>query len=338
MRSVKPLILGLGLVFCTGCPPTKPSASGRVDAPVTADTSGTVALINGEEISLTEFERRIQALPPYTRARYATTEAKLEFLEAQAEFEILADRAEKKGFGTSPEVNQAVKEVLVKQWLNEQLRVRVSMQDITEDEIRKAYEADPTRYQSPAMRRVAILGSDRQSTAQKLREIVEGQTYDEPVKKLNMLRRLADVHHIDPALKKKGGDFGFVEDPTSTQSKNTGLQAEVARYVFGEGMAQIGDLTPVFEFNGAFYFASFIEERPALARELRDVEDEIREQLYQARRSEERVKIFEELRKTTNIQIFDDVLASVGTPTPRDETLERLLRGANKVRVPEAQP
>lgn len=305
---------------------------------MTPDTSGTVAVVNGEEVSLTEFERRIQALPLYTRARYATTEAKLEFLEAQAEFEILADRAEKQGYGTKPEVRQAVKEALVRQWINEELRTRVRMQDITEDEIRAAYEADPSRYASAAARRVAILGSDKASTAEELREIVEGQVYDEPIKKLNMLRRLADVHHVDPALKRKGGDFGFVEDPASKHAKNTGLQAEVARHVFGEGMAQIGDLTPVFEFEGIFYIASFIEERPGRQRELGDVEDEIRETLYEARRDEERTKIFEELRKGANIQVFEDVLAGVKEPALKDQTLERLLRGTNKVPVPDHRP
>jgi len=319
------------LLLSMGCPPTKPSASGRVDAPLTPDTSETVAVVNGEKLSLTEFDRRIQSLAPFARARYATTEARLEFLEAQVEFEILADRAEKRGYGERPEVMHAVKEAMVRHLLAEELRTRVSMRDITEDEIRDAFEEAKDAYRSPRARKVALIGSDTAKTAENLRALIEDQPFEKPLDKLNMLRRLADVHHYDPALRRKGGDVGFVEDPASPLNKNQGLEDTLARHVFQ--LTEIGELTPVFEFQGKFYIASFIEEREARSRELRDVEDEIREKLYAARREEARKAITREARESAQIEVFEDVLKSVPQPETEDKTLERLLQSGNKVRV-----
>lgn len=315
-----------------GCPPTKPSESGRVEAPPRGtESKEAVAVVNGEELTMTEFERRIEGLNPYARARYSSTEAKLEFLDAQVEFEILADVAERKGYGGRPEVMHAIKEAMVRHYLAEELRKRVSMRDITDDEIRQAYEKDPTAFHKPRARNVALIGADQAKTVEGLREIIEAGTYEEPEQKLNMLRRLADAHHFDPALKRKGGEHGWVEDPASPLAKNEGLNATLAKHVFG--LSEVGEVTPVFGHAGKFYIATYIEEQAANVRGLEDVKDEIREKLYTKRREEERQRIIAEAQEEVEVTVNREILEKVEPPDSAEKTLERLLQQGNKVPV-----
>jgi hypothetical protein len=119
VKSIFP-ILALSVSFLSGCPLEKPEPTTQVQSE-TGLSEQPVVIVDGEEIPLAELDRRIERLPSYARSRLASVPSRQKHLDALADFELLADEAERKGYGDDPRVVDAVKEALAKQALGTRL-------------------------------------------------------------------------------------------------------------------------------------------------------------------------------------------------------------------------
>lgn len=90
------------------CAPERPDDRYRAHEAEGPNTD--VALVvDGEPISLQEFQRRIERLPPWGQARFGTADARQAHLFAVADFELLADEAVRQGYEADPRVVDHVK-------------------------------------------------------------------------------------------------------------------------------------------------------------------------------------------------------------------------------------
>ncbi|GEM_PF-4314050 len=120
--------------FCclcaVGCAPQKPDPKNDKH-----DGSAPLIILEGEEISLNEFNRRIDALPDFAAARLTTIEEKRAYLAAVAQFEVLAHYAAKKGFDKDPfVVSQTLRAIRKSQALASHKIIQVTPEDILEEE------------------------------------------------------------------------------------------------------------------------------------------------------------------------------------------------------------
>ena len=113
--------------FVAGCPPERPSFDAQTIARAQdeGDTSPTVATVGEQALTFASFNRRLNALPPYARARYGTIEALTEFLDAQITVELMADAARAQRMARAPEVVDAVKDAVAERAEDEALRRRL---------------------------------------------------------------------------------------------------------------------------------------------------------------------------------------------------------------------
>lgn len=120
------------VVLLAGCPPERPDVQ-RGAPPVKPGEGQVVAEIAGESITLTDFQRRIDRLPSWGRARLGTVEARQHHLKALADFELLADEAERRNLVLDPRVKARVKRTIAEEQLDEEVR-RVSRGDSEEQD------------------------------------------------------------------------------------------------------------------------------------------------------------------------------------------------------------
>ncbi len=314
------LLLSTGLF---GCPPEKPPRNSK--STNENDVSDSVAVINGETLSYDEFARRISSLTPYARARYSTVEARQEFLDTQIDFELLADYAEKQGYGDDPEVVHAMKQSMVRQYLQQELMQRVKRADIKEEELKDLYAKHESRYMRPAARRsVFLCFADQASGTTFVNQIAAA---DDP--RAFLLKSLKDMNvGVRQPVR---GDIGFLEDPTSNSSKNTGRNKLLATKVFG--LKAAGEFLAPFELQDAWCTGTFVEKRTEQKIAFNEVRDDIREKLYLQRREEAQKAFIEELRADAKIEINKEALAKVPAPeAPSLQKMNKALGGANPVR------
>src|SRR3989442_13761812 len=72
-----------------------------------------VATIGDDGITAEELKQRFAEMSPYARARYQTMEAKRDYVDSVARFEMLSKEAQKQGLYNDPEVLETAKRVMV---------------------------------------------------------------------------------------------------------------------------------------------------------------------------------------------------------------------------------
>ena len=271
MKTLLPALFSLCVLACgTACAPERPTDR-AADAPTSAPASEggfegrealPVAVINGEEIPLGELERRIDAMAPYARSRYASMTQRKELLDSVVTFEVLADEAERRGLGRDPAVIYEMKAAMVRRMLLEEEKTRAHINDISDKAVQAYYEEHADEYRRPAQRRVALVQAQTQEFLQRHYEELKAQLQGAPgEEQIVAFRRLAARQSSHQESSKKGGDLGFL----SARPKNP-QWSEVARRAFE--LEGVGASSQPFEDEGTWNMVMVIDERPARARAL----------------------------------------------------------------------
>lgn len=274
-----------------------------------------VAVINGEAISFGEFNRRVRELPEFARVRYATVSQQQEWLDSVAQFEVMADVAEKKGLGAQPEVYWALKRAMAEQLLEDVVREEFSMDDITEEAIEAYYQAHRAEFERPEARRVVLIEVATREEAARIRKRVLVEMDRAEDSAINAFRRAAAAYSTDRAVGIKGGDIGFIPtaepfeiDEASAHEK----RARIARAI--APLEQIAELTPVFALDPGWALATFIEERPAAQTSRDEAAGDIRQILYKKRREKIVEGFIADLRQEAEVKTFPEVIESLKAP------------------------
>lgn len=325
------------------CAPERPSdaKSAAGDARAGELKQQPVAQINSEVITLEEFERRIEGLAPYARVRYSTRAKQQEFLDSLVVFELLADEAERQGLGDDPAVIHAMKEVMVRRLLDQELKRRVTMKDISDAEVQRVYEAERDQYERPEQRRAIALVMDDEAALKKLIEDEGLARMEDVASRQVALRRLAAKHSVDAELAKVGGDLGYLDPPHVAKSR-----VELSTALFG--LSRVGDMTAVVKHGERWYALMLTDIKPAYRQPIEEVTRQLRTRLYDERRRQVREELVKELRQKARVQVFDDVLARAKPPAPAGHLIKpeqqlkelpmRGLKPAQDTAQPQAEP
>ncbi|MFW5966854.1 MAG: peptidyl-prolyl cis-trans isomerase [Persicimonas sp.] len=307
------------LLVWTSCAPEKPSEQAerkRTQISKNAETSEfedePVLVVDGEEVSLAEFERRVQTLPEYARARYSETTRRQKYLETVAQFEVMADRAEEAGLADDPQVLDALKEGIADQYLDELLREEPA-EKVDETAIEAYYEEHREEFREPAARRVAVIEAATREEAERLRErIVERlEGVEGRNKRAVRFRRMAPKHSLDRVTARKGGDFGYIDEPDADPEHRKLSEAAFE-------LEEQGAITPVVEIDDRFGVATLLQEREASVTPLEEASSQIRQRLEREHRREQRRRILERMRDEVDVEVDDDKARDAQRPEEAD--------------------
>lgn len=324
--------LGAGMLSAPGCAPEKPSKAKLEGSALTATSAQrpqdkanfearAVAQVNGEAISLGEFNRRVRELPEFARVRYATVTQQQDWLDSVAQFEVMADVAEAKELGKRPEVYFALKQAMADQLLEDVVRDNLAMDDIDDAAIDAYYQAHRGEFEQPAARRVALIEVATREEAAQLRARVLVSMDRAEDSAINAFRRAAAAYSTDREVAQKGGDIGFIATTKpqraaagqgETDAASASKRARIAQAV--AALEQPGELSEVFALDPGWGLAIFIEERPAAKTPKDQAAAEIRQILYTQRREKIVQDFIAELRDRAQITTFPEVLDALEAP------------------------
>ena len=127
-------------------------------APAKKEKTGTVvATVAGQKVTVEDLQKKLEEQSPFVRARYAEAEKKKELLDGQVRFEVLAAEAKSRGFADDPEVEEAIKKIIVQRLTREEFDGRVQLKDVTDAELETYFNDHKGDYQKPEMVRASFV-------------------------------------------------------------------------------------------------------------------------------------------------------------------------------------
>jgi peptidyl-prolyl cis-trans isomerase C len=180
------VVIGGSLLLLTGCTPPP--------------EEGVVALVNGRQITQTEFEARWGELAEATKVRYEKEGGKRRFLDELITRELLMQEARKLGLDQNDAIRdraQRYKEQLI---LDELLKDRIKTKiELSNEELDAFYEQHAQELLTPLKVRVSQMLLPNISAAKDLeKQINQGGHF----------AQFAQRYSIDEKSKAKGGDLG----------------------------------------------------------------------------------------------------------------------------------
>ena len=258
-----------------------------------------VARIDGRTITVGDVERRINALDPYSKARFSSPEQRKKFLENMVRFEVLAEEAGKRGYDKDPDVLRVVKNQMVDQMLRKEIDDKLKGQEISDAEVEAYYRAHEGLFrQAEAVRVSQILVKDR-ATAEKVAAEARGGSD-------KAFRDLVTKYSEDEDSKALGGDLTFIER-TTTQYPKPLVDAAFA-------LRDLGDVSPPVATDKGYHVLKLTQRRAGFTRPLAAVSAEIRRLILRDRRAKKMDEMVAESKKKLKVEIYDDQLAKVTVP------------------------
>lgn len=179
-------VISAGVLLLTGCTPPP--------------EEGVVALVNGRQITQTEFEARWGELAEATKARYEKEGGKRRFLDELITRELLMQEARKLGLDQNDTIRdraQRYKEQLI---LDELLKDRIKTKiELSNEELEAFYEQHAHELLTPLKVRVSQMLLPNISAAKDLEKQINQGGHFAP---------FAQRYSIDEKSKAKGGDLG----------------------------------------------------------------------------------------------------------------------------------
>ena len=261
------------------------------------DLAEVLAKVDDVTITVGEFQDRINQQSPYVRARYTSMERKKEFLDNLVRFEVLAKEAQRRGLEKDPEVVRTMKQVMIQKLLKDQFD-KQRMEDISDDECKKFYDAHPEEYNKPEEVRVSSILVKDSATAKKVMNDPRIKGVDN-----QQFRNLVAEYSQDLATKDRGGDLRYFDAKTKDVPKPI-VDAAFA-------LQNIGDVSPPVRTEQGVVILKLTGRRKALVRTFDEVKQQIRNQLYRDKRQEAMETFVKNLRDKANVKIDEGKLAKV---------------------------
>lgn len=282
------------LIASTGCSTKKdeskaPSTSPEKSGPVVAE-------VNGAAITLDEFKKEIDNLPPYLKPMTETMEGRREMLETMVIRELILQEAAKEKIDDSPQVKEKLadlkKRLIVEAYLKKKVEEKAN---ITDDDVKKFYEQNKDKFKHGEQIRAShILVKDDAKLAEVQAALKKGEAFEQVAKK----------YSTDGAAA-KGGDLGWF-------GKGSMLpEFEKAAFALKEG-----EISSPVKTKFGTHVIKLTGRRAAGSLPLEEVRDQIRQALLPQKQKEVFDRVKDELKKSAKFTIKDDVLKSMDTGAP----------------------
>jgi peptidyl-prolyl cis-trans isomerase C len=293
----------LGCLSLVGCPAEPPASSSRC-LELASDDGAAVARVGDVALTVEQIVQRLRDQGSGAVRRYASREKLRDFVEDQIRFELLVRAGLERGLDRDPEVIQAARKVMVRKLLQKDLGPTVFEGKVSEERIRRYYDAHVDDYQQPEKRGFAHIQLEPseagRAVAQNILEKVRARPSDE-----KLFRAQVQRHTQDKESRARAGEVPFTSRNELTEELGPSFATEVFR-------APPGTLAdePVQSTRG-WHVVKVVSRREALRRSLDEVRDDIRERLLKGRRSAHFDEYLSELKQRHPVALYEERLDEV---------------------------
>ena len=167
------------------------------------DSTKALAIINGKEITASEFDLRWGQLPEFARKTYAGPDGRKKFLEELITRELLLQEARKRGIDRDRALVERVERFKERSVLDNLMREEVDSRiTVTQEELKAYYAANPGSFTAPDdMRASHILVKTEEEALDVKKRLEQGEDFAALARKIS----------LDLATRFKGGDLGPIK-------------------------------------------------------------------------------------------------------------------------------
>jgi len=298
VRRILPLVLAAAaLVACQ--PQRGPRKSGAA-----------VARGDGVVVTAEEFKARLKEQSPIIRSRFTTLERKKEFLDGLVRFEVLAAEAERQGLLDDPEIQVAVRKLMVQKLVQRYFQEPAGGSTIPENELREYYEKNKAEYFRPARVRLAAVtflappGTPQRKTKSGAARTAAAEIKAQVAKNPLAFAQLAQKYSEDEATRAVGGDLGF----KSREDLEKAYGAPFAAEVFAQ---KDGTVSGVVESSQGYHIVRVAGRQDELNRPFEQVKDQLGARLSRERKQKNLEAWVKELKEKARIRVDDGALEKI---------------------------
>jgi peptidyl-prolyl cis-trans isomerase C len=278
--------------------------------------NGTVlATIDGEDISLQEFNKELDKIPANMKMLVATQTGKKNYLDRLIIKRLLLKEAKKEKVESEKEFQDRLSDIKDQLLIESVLKKKITADaKMTDEDLKKYYEANKESFKKDKEinTRHILLKSDEEAK-QVLAKLQKGEDFAE----------LAKKYSIDPQAAQSGGELGF--HPKGT------LMPEYEEAA--SKLTKVGQISGIVRTKYGFHIIKLEGTKPAAYVPFDEVKEFMKQKIAQEKQTELLDKYVNDLKKEAKITIKEDLLKEEKTEGVKPEAQGKLENAAK----PEAQ-
>ncbi len=262
------------------------------------DRGKVVATVGSKNISVGDLTDAINEQNPYIRMRYTSLEQKKKFLQNMIQFEVLAQEAERQKLDRDPAVLQRYKRAMVNTLLTQLREKLVRMEQITDKDVEAYYNKNKALYHQGEAVRVSMIMVATEKEAKDVLSRARAKPED-----TGAFAELVQANSTHQASRAKAGDLDFFD------KGNTTHPAPVVKAAFE--IAKMWGLAGPIKTDKGWAVLMKTGNRDAVTRPLSREKEQIKNRIYNERRSEAIVNFVKKLEVEAKVKIDEANLSIV---------------------------
>jgi peptidyl-prolyl cis-trans isomerase C len=279
--------------------------------------SGTVlATIDGENISLEEFNKELDKIPANMKMLVATQTGKKNYLDRLIIKRLLLKEAKKEKVEGEKEFQDRLTDIRDQLLIESVLKKKITADaKITDEDLKKYYDANKEAFKKDKEinTRHILLKSDEEAK-QVLAKLQKGEDFAE----------LAKKYSIDPQAAQSGGELGFHPKGTLMPEYEDAASK----------LTKTGQISGIVRTKYGFHIIRLEGTRPAAYVPFEEVRDFIKQKISQEKQTELLDKYVNDLKKEAKITIKEELLKEEKAEGAKPEAPGKV-EGAAKPEAPE---
>ena len=265
-----------------------------------------LAKVGDEEITDTEINEAINAIPEWARENFMHGEGRVEFAKQYATTQALYKKAMRMGLEQDEDVRRNVREVtkklLVQKFLENQLKDKVS---VDPSDIETFYEANKDKYKQPATVNISVINISDEKKAQDIaRKLSAGADF----------AKMANEVSEDEKTKDKGG---LIEQDIEKDAEipGVGLSKEAGEAIFSK--KEDGITEPV-KIKDAYCIFKINKMNPEKQLSFEEVRDQVEYEYKNKKVQEQMQALLKNILEEQHVEVYNDKILGK-EPVKQDE-------------------
>jgi peptidyl-prolyl cis-trans isomerase C len=249
-----------------------------------------VATIDGEKITVQEFNAELDKIPMNMKMLVASQSGKKDFLDRLVVKRLLLKEAKKDKIEKEKEFQDRLSDIREQLIIETLLKKKVTAESqFKDEELQKFYEAHKEEFKKDREIQTRQIVVKTEAEVKEIQsKIAKGEDFAE----------LAKKYSIDPSAKTTGGDIGY--HPKGT------LIPEFEEAAFK--LTKVGQVTPPVKTQLGYHLIKLEGERTGAYVPFAEVKDFVRQKLTQEKQTEVLKKYIDDLKKNAKIVINEDAI------------------------------
>lgn len=251
-----------------------------------ADPSKALAVINGKELTVGEFDLRWSQMPESARKSYDSPEGRKKFLEELITRELLLQEARKRGLDRDRTLVERVERFKERSILDSLMKEEVdSRVTVTQDEVKAFYTTHSESFTAPRESRVSHILVKTEADALDLKKrLNEGEDFAGLARKVS----------LDLATRYKGGDLGVIKPGQMVPQFE-----QAVRHL------KVGEISPPVATQFGYHIIKLNDRTAGTVQSFDETKDQVKDQLLLEKKRKRFDELVASLRAKAKLRVAD---------------------------------